>query len=109
MESLIPLGKRWQLKAGFLTGGGSYSEQISMATAEPIGISTVPVRMTDWFDLEEEVSDALRIQLSLALRYNLARLPLYIEAGFDGTRALEHEFVPGVYRQTSYLQLGYKF
>ena len=109
LESLIPLGKRWQLKAGFLTGGGSYSEQISMATVEPIGISTVPVRMTDWFDLEEEVSDALRIQLSLALRYNLARLPLYIEAGFDGTRALEHEFAPGVYRQTSYLQLGYKF
>ena len=109
LDSRIPLARRWELKAGFLVGGGAYSEQMSMTTAEPIGVSTTPFRLTDWFETEEEVADALRVQLSLALRYNLARLPLYIEAGFDGTRALEHQLAPGLYRQTSYLQIGYKF
>ena len=104
-----PLGPRWQLKTGLLVGGGAYSEQMSKATAEPIGISGMPFRLTDWWDLEQEVSDALRVQLSVALRYTLSRLPLYLEAGCDYLRALDAQLAPGVRRQTSYLQLGYKF
>ena len=106
----VPLSPRWQLKTGFLVGGGAYSEQMSKVSDDAIGVSTTPYRLTDWWELEQEVSDALRVQLSLALRYNLARLPLYLEAGCDYLRALDTAvLVPGVRRYTTYLQLGYKF
>lgn len=109
MDVTAPLGQHWQLKAGILTGGGAYSEQISEAVHEDMSVNSVPYRLTDWWDLEQEVDDALRVQFSLALRYSFTRLPLYLEGGCSYLRALEHSLVPGVYRQTSYLQLGYNF
>jgi len=103
----IPMGKNWQLKTGLLCGGGMHTEHF--ASAESSELTATPFRLTEWFELEEEVSNAWRVELSLALRYSFTRLPLYLEGGFDATRALEHTLAPGVYRQTSYLQLGYKF
>lgn len=105
----IPLGKQWLLKAGLLTGGGVDSEQVSITTAETIHITAEPTRLQDWWDLEQEVSDAFRTDVSLALRFTLPRLPLYLEAGCDWLHAFNVTLVPGTDRQTTHLTLGYQF
>ena len=109
VASEIPLGKQWLIKAGFLTGGGAFSEQMNITTAETVHITAEPTRLTDWWDLEQEVSDAFRIDLSLAVRFTLPRLPLYLEAGCDWLHAFNVTLAPGSNRQTSYLQVGYCF
>ena len=105
----IPLGQQWVVKAGVLGGGGAYSEQFSKSVDDSVGISTTPYRLTEWWDLEQEVSDVFRLDLSLALRYTLRRLPLYIEAGCDYTHAFNVMLAPGTNRQTSYITIGYKY
>lgn len=105
----IPLGKQWLLKAGLLTGGGVDSEQVSITTAETIHITAEPTRLQDWWDLEQEVSDAFRTDLSLALRYRLPRLPLYLEAGCQWLHAFNIKLAPGTNRQTTHLLIGYQF
>lgn len=108
METEIPLG-RWQLKASFLTGGGHELEQQEQDADANVNVTATPFRLQEWWDLEQEVKDALRMSVGLGVRYNLKRLPLYVEAGCEYTRAFGVVLTPGADRQTSYLQLGYNF
>lgn len=109
VKARIPLGRQWQLETGLLTGGGAFSEQFSKMTDESLVVSDTPFRLQDWWDLEQEVTDAFRVELALAVRYNLRRLPLYLEAGCDFTHAFDAVLTPGVNRQTTQLTLGYNF
>ena len=109
VKTEIPLGQQWLLKAGVLSGGGAYSENISKATDDSVIVNTLPTRMEDWWELEQEVSDAVRLDVSLALRYTLPRFPLYFEAGCDFTHAFGVTLAPGTNRQTSYILIGYKY
>lgn len=79
--------------------------------ADPsLGVSSVPYRLQEWWDKEQEVTDAPRLGLTLALRYNLPiKVPLYIEAGCNWVHAFGVKLLPGCDRQTSYLTLGYSF
>ena len=106
----IPLGSAFTLKTGSLLGGVMNSDQHSFDNEnEKLGVSTRPFQLTSWWDLEQEFDDILRAGLSLSLRYDLRRLPLYLEAGCSFTYAFGVTLVPGPYRQTSHLCIGYNF
>lgn len=109
LDATVPAGRQWQVKVGLLGGGGTYSEQFSMATDETVTVNAEPYRLTDWWDLEQEVSNAFRLNLSLAVRYTLQRLPLYVEAGCQYLHAFNVSLAPGASRQTTHLTLGYNF
>ena len=109
VQADIPLGQRWLLKTTLLAGGGAESEQMNMVLDEALGVSTLPFRMEEWWELEQEVSDAFRMNVGLALQYRLPRLPLSIEAGCDFTHAFNVMLAPGANRQTSYFKLEYNY
>ena len=104
----VPVGQ-WELKAGLLTGGGAEVELCEQDNDTEALVTATPFRLQEWWDLEQEVKDALRISASLGARYNFKRIPLYLEAGCEFTHAFYVMLPPGANRQTSYLQLGYNF
>lgn len=109
LTAQFPLGKSWLLKTSVLAGGGAYSEQISeVIDGFHLEGDEMP-RLTDWWELEQEVGDAPRVAGLLTLRYTLPRIPLYIEASFEYIHAFNVTLTPGANRQISNIQIGYSF
>ena len=110
LDLSLPLTASLTLKAGGLVGGLLDARQnFSENENEKLGVSSRPFQLSSWWNLEQEYDDILRAAVSLALRYDLRRLPLYLEAGCNFTYAFGVTLVPGPYRQCSQLCIGYKF
>lgn len=107
VESTRPVGP-FSIRGGFRVGALAFDHQDSVNTDnDNIGVSSTPFRLTDWFEKDAEWTDALRLGLSLALRYNFKAF--YLEAGCDWTHAFGVQFLPGANRQTTQITIGYKW
>lgn len=110
LDAEIPLGN-FLLKAS-LSGGnllGSHNHMVD-TDDEQIGVSSTPFRLTEWWDPEQEITDAPRVEAGLNVRYTLpGKVPLYFEAGCTFLKAFEVKLLPGTYRQTTQLTVGYSF
>lgn len=105
-DAVLPLG-RFQLSAGVLFGRlfGDHRHVI-----EKEGDS--PFRLEDWWDREQEVSDATRLGGSLAIRYDIPLRSvngLFLKASCACVHAFGIELLPGADRQETLLTLGYDF
>ena len=78
---------------------GSHSEYWDMGAT---------YRLKDWWDLEQEISDAPRCILNASVRYNIG-IGLFAEAGITWTHAFEIELLGGKNRQTTFIKFGYNF
>ena len=103
----LPLGA-FLLKGGCSVGSlvGSRDDRLVDEDLS-VGVSSEPFRLTDWFEKDAEWTDALRLGLSLALRYNFKTF--YLEAGCDWTHAFGVQLLPGADRQTTQITIGYKW
>ena len=111
-DAVLPLG-RFQLRAGVLFGCkiGEHSHVIDNDN-EGLGVTTFPFRLQEWWDREQELSDATRLGGSLALRYgfSLAGVEgLFLEASCAFVHAFDIKLLPGANRQETLLTLGYDF
>ena len=111
-DAVLPLG-RFQLRAGVLFGCkiGEHSHVIDNDN-EGLGVTTFPFRLQEWWDREQELSDATRLGGSLALRYgfSLAGVEgLFLEASCAFVHGFNIQLLPGANRQESLLTLGYEF
>ena len=111
-DAVLPLG-RFQLRAGVLFGCkiGEHSHVIDNDN-EGLGVTTFPFRLQEWWDREQELSDATRLGGSLALRYgfSLAGVEvLFLEASCAVVHAFDIKLLPGANRQETLLTLGYDF
>lgn len=96
------------IKGGFLMGGSLFGRrEIMDSDDDNIGVSIRPTQLRDWYDMESELDDALRLQLKLTVRYNFKAF--YLEAGCDWTHAFGVTLLPGADRQTTHLTLGYRW
>lgn len=103
----IPLGA-FLIKTGGLVSGNIFGHRHTVDTDDDqLGVSSRPFQLAEWYDMENELDDALHAQFSLAVRYNFN--PFYLEAGCDWTHAFRVEVLPGANRQTTHLVFGYNF
>lgn len=74
-------------------------------------VVTVPFRLVDWWDLEEEFNDVTCLSGTLNIRYDftIRKQPLYVEAGCTTFHGFGVVLLPGSNRQTTHLTIGYKF
>lgn len=76
------------------------------------GVSSLPYRLTDWWEWEEEYNDARRLGVKLNLRYNFTvarRHKLFVEAGCNWVHIFNATLIPGKNRQNTQLTIGYNF
>ena len=75
------------------------------------GVVTVPFRLVDWWNLEEEFNDIMRLSGTLNVRYDftIRRQKFFVEAGCTTFHGFGVTILPGSNRQTTHLSLGYKF
>ncbi|MBR1872918.1 MAG: hypothetical protein IJ795_06910 [Bacteroidales bacterium] len=111
-EARIPIG-HFEIKAGLLGGNkiGEHSDVVS-SDNENLGVITEPFRMKEWWDREQEVTDATRFGGTLGLRYNFTiakRYKLYVSAECTFMHAIGIVLLPGANRQASLLTIGYEF
>ena len=112
VRAVVPLG-RFTLLAGGMAGCkvGEHQHSFNYDNTE-LDVKSIPERLTSWYERETEATDATRISLSLALRYNFhigPQWPLYVEAGCRWLHAFNIQLLPGCDRQTTHLTLGYNF
>lgn len=112
VQTRIPIGP-FELTAALLGGNkiGEHSDIVENDD-ENLGVVSKPFRMKEWWDREQELSDASRIGVTLGLRYNftLARkVPLFVEAQCHYVHAFQIKLLPGADRQASLLRIGYDF
>ena len=110
VSAQIPLGN-FLVLASFGGGNklGSHNHVVD-TDDENIGVSSTPFRLTDWWDPEQEFTDASRVTVGLGLRYTLpGTVPLYFEAGANFLKAFKVTLLPGTYRQTTHIAIGYSF
>ncbi|MBR4826486.1 MAG: hypothetical protein IKZ91_01210 [Bacteroidales bacterium] len=109
---------KWPLGAFELSGGistgckiGEHRHTVENDN-EGLGVSSYPYRMEDWFEREQEFSDATFAGGSLGVRYNFniaGRYALYIAAEYSLVYAIGVELLPGPDRHTAQIKLGYDF
>lgn len=107
-DAVLPLG-RFQLSAGMLYGRllGDHRHVIDKENEDDS-----PFRLEDWWDREQEVSDATRLGGSFALRYDFPLRSvegLFLEASCSFVHAFGIELLPGADRQETLFTLGYEF
>lgn len=108
LRAEVPIGRAFLLSAGAAVGGSIDGHRHTSDTDdEGIGVDSRPFHLAEWYDMENELNDALQTALSLSLRYTLKSF--YLEAGCDFTHAFRVETLPGMNRQTTHLTLGYKW
>lgn len=108
--SEIPLG-RFLLTVS-LSGHNKVGEHSHVVDRDDdnLGVSAPPFRLQEWWDMEQEVQDASTISGNLRLRYTFAgKLPFYLEASCEMLKAFKVQKLPGSFRQTTCLSLGYNF
>ena len=111
-DGVLPLG-RFQLSAGVTFGLkiGEHRHYIDNDN-EDLGVTTFPFRLEDWWDREQELSDATRLGGSLAVRYNFSMAGiegLFLEASCAFVHAFNIVLLPGANRQETLLSIGYEF
>lgn len=112
VQAVIPAGS-FEFTAG-IKGGCKIGEHRHVVDNddEDLGVTTTPFRLEEWWDREQEVTDATRIGGILGIRYNftVARThQLYIGAECSFVHAFGIKLLPGPDRQVSLLKLGYDF
>ena len=109
-SSSVPLGRflvTARLGGSDLLGDRSHSVEKDETN---LGITSVPTRLKDWWDMESEITDAPQIWGKVGLRYTFAgKLPFFLEASFEARKAFKVESLPGSFRQSTQLSFGYSF
>ncbi|MBO4565980.1 MAG: hypothetical protein J5695_01995 [Bacteroidales bacterium] len=79
---------------------------------ESAGLVSAPYRLEEWFEREQELSDAPFMGASVSLRYNFTiagKYNLYAEAMYSIVHAFGIELLDGSERHTAQIKLGYDF
>ena len=79
---------------------------------EEEGVVSFPVRLQDWWDMEEEHNDVTLLGGSLDVRYHFTlakRHRFFVEAGCSAFHGFHVFLLPGSNRQTTHLSIGYHF
>ena len=111
-EAVVPIGS-FEMTVGLL-GGCKIGEHRHVVENddENLGVTTTPFRLQEWWDREQEVSDATRIGGTFGLRYNFTvggAHHLYVGAECTYVHAFGIVLLPGSDRTVGLLKLGYDF
>ena len=111
-KAVIPAGA-FGITAGLLAGCkiGEHRHVIENDD-ENLGVTTAPFRLQEWWDREQEVSDATRIGGTFGLRYNFTVAGthhLYVGAECTFVHAFGIVLLPGADRTVGLLRFGYDF
>lgn len=108
----LPLGA-FELDGGLTAGCkiGEHSHYIGNDNEE-LGVVSAPYRLQEWFEREQELTDATYLGVSAGLRYNFTiakNYHLYVAAQYSLTHAFGIKLLPGANRHTAQISLGYDF
>lgn len=110
-ETKIPLG-HFSLEAGLLFRHKVADEHLVVDQVEDHdGVHSFPMRLQDWWDMEEEFRNVTLLGASLSIRYNFIILEqkLFVEAGCQYSHAFGIQLLSGSDRQETHLSIGYNF
>lgn len=119
-STMLNLAVQGHLPLGPVTleAGMSFREELAedheiVETDETnVGVVSYPVRLHDWWFVEEEYNDTRRLGVNLNIRYDFTiarRHRLFVEAGCSWWHIFEAVVLTGKDRQTTQLTLGYNF
>ena len=112
LQAVIPAG-HFELTLGVSAGCkiGEHRHVVENDD-ENLGVTTTPFRLQEWWDREQEITDATRIGGVLGVRYNFSVAKthhLYISAECSFVHAFGIVLLPGAGRQISLIRFGYDF
>lgn len=112
LSGKLPLGAL-ELDGGISTGCkiGEHSHYIGNDNEE-LGVVSAPYRLQEWFDREQEITDATFLGVSAGLRHHFTirgTYNMYVAARYSLTHAFGIVLLPGSNRHTAQISLGYDF
>jgi len=108
VTGMVPVG-RFVLQAGvsFIHLIGSHGHFMDEVDKQ-IGLISQPYHLEEWKKVDDLVDDATKLNVNGSVRYLIGK-GLYAEAGCLWLQAFNVPELPGNYRQTTYIKMGYNF
>lgn len=112
VDGMLPLGNL-ELSGG-MSVGCKIGEHIHyIGNIEPeLGVVSEPYRLSNWFDCEQELTDAPFVSVALGLLYNFTiagRFNMYAGVDYKVVHAFGVKLLPGCWRHVVQIKLGYDF
>lgn len=111
-DGKLPLGA-FVLEGGLAAGCkvGEHSHYIGNDNPQ-MGLVSEPFRLQEWYERAQQYTDSPFVGGKLGVRYNFSiagRYGLYVEARYTLTHAFGVTLLPGSWRHTGQLTIGYDF